>query len=347
MRYITILIAYALLMTSCERVVKDFEVPEKPLKLVIHGRAEANTSCRINVSESLNFYDQNKFYPSENATLQLMLDGEELGYFFYDTLGWYSNPEVNYSRTGEYQLRVSAPDFEDASAIFRIPPEPRITGIEAFIYEEKNVDCYEFDCPSTYYLVANIRVGDDPSAENYYTLQVSYKTEDYMNIRSDPGGETPPSPEYAYYPLTMIAPPGLSIEASKSYDWYMKVTPQDNAYGELFFINDGQFTGENDSLFILADLGPIVYSGLAEIEGKYIVQVGFAEIDKQYYEYAKNRAAVQQAEGNPFAEPVTVYQSVEGGFGLIYGISATTDSIDLLQLEGPDLSEVEMPDYYY
>ncbi|MBN1951073.1 MAG: DUF4249 family protein [Bacteroidales bacterium] len=347
MKKILYIPALILICLSCEQVVEDFDVPEKPPKLVIHGRAEEDSLFRINLSKSLGFYDDNVFIPIQNASLQLLFNDQEMGSFSYDSSGWYENPGADFSQPGEYLILADAEGFKQAKARFTIPQKPDVQSISSHNFEKIYTDpSFPEGGYSEYYMHTTLHFRDNPDETNYYMLQILHKGLSYGYYPM----ETPEEiPSYSWEPLNMTCPAGLTVEAINSWDYFVLASPQDQEhYGQAFYMNDTYFDGDNAQFEFNVELSSVIYSQTDSADGKYILRLEFAEIDKRYFEYAKNRAATGEANDNIFAEPVTVYQSVENGFGLVYGINAFRDSINLLELEGPDLSGVSIEeDYYY
>lgn len=322
------IILFSVVILGCEKTVTNFEVPDKPPKLVIHGRLIADSLCRINVSKSLSFNDELEYIPVEDAALRLFKGQSEIGNFAYQSDGWYLNSDTGFSEPDDYRLDVGAEGYKGTTIRFHIPDKPKFIIERPEIYIGIYPDCPY--CTPVYNLVVDIIIDDDGEKNNYYkleTLRDNRNDYDYSDFH-DPGFDYLLNAESN---LGMISP-NLAIEVTKHNSRYEVRSQGGDATGDAFIFSDRYFNGEYYGMTVFVDVNPVFFTDTTSGRN-YKLWFRLSETDENYYEYAKNMARISQTEGNPLVEPVTVYSVVENGFGLVYGMNFEQDTLDLADLE--------------
>ena len=60
-----------------------------------------------------------------------------------------------------------------------------------------------------------------------------------------------------------------------------------------------------------------------------MIDIRVDHIDPSYYFYSVSKQKYYQADGNPFAEPVQVYNNIENGFGILSAYSRTSKNYSM------------------
>jgi hypothetical protein len=82
------------------------------------------------------------------------------------------------------------------------------------------------------------------------------------------------------------------------------------------------------SAFVASEaLGP-PFEVVGEFPGPCSVEVHVLAASDEYFEYQRVEARKLDVRDNPFAEPVTPYSNVEGGFGVFAGVTRSSVSLD-------------------
>jgi hypothetical protein len=327
-RYFFICLIVIVGMTSCEKTIDNFEVQDKEPKLVVHGVAISDSSLRINLTKSLSFNDVQRIEHIGDATVKLSDSQEELGILSYEGRGWYGNNELIMEPGINYQLNLSAPGYNEARTTFTIPQKPVVENIEANIVTEHDPNC--IGCDPYKQLVLDITFDDLSTEENFYILEMYHRSRNYTYT------------DYSVYPddtteyeaRLNLTTASRIIEVERDYAYFWNVSPDYDAYGKVLIFSDKLINGDRYTLTVKAELNEFIYSDLPD--EYFVADLRFSQTNSTYYEYAKNMADVNESEDNFLAEPVTVYQSVINGFGLVYGRNIYHYSIDLLQID-PDL----------
>ena len=131
---------------------------------------------------------------------------------------------------------------------------------------------------------------NDPANKNYYMLEV-FETDTFY-----------PSDSGINYYYLFIDDPAIG--------------EKQNAIAVLF--NDEFFNGKSYRLTVKFD------SYLLNANPGYPVYVKLTSVNEDFYLYKKTFAAHLNNQGNPFAEPVQVYNNIKNGFGIFGGFSSYT-----------------------
>ncbi len=180
-----------------------------------------------------------------------------------------------------YCLRVSAPGYPQVSAASRVPQPVADARV--------------------------IRGWDAPKGITPLTLRFADSAEaaDFYELRVITGFDTPDAPEGPYSIPFRSDNPSLRQESFLTLLGGGDGVP---TYGRGL-ISDALFDGGTFEAVLRVD-GEFA-------DGTYAVDLGVAS--EAYYLHERSLEEIEEAEGNPFAEPVPAYSNVEGGLGLFAG----------------------------
>lgn len=153
----------ALLLWSCQTVV-EVDFPEHEPKLVVNAVFNPDSLFTVDVSASQSAFSNNEHAPVENATVSLyraekhLFDLEHVGSGIYKAN---QKPEP----LQQYELRVNAANFPDASGLTYVPTEPDLYNLQAS-------EAPPYDDWQGATLNASFILKDEPGQENFYYLQV-------------------------------------------------------------------------------------------------------------------------------------------------------------------------------
>ncbi len=336
MKNVFFIILFPAVILSCEQTLTDFEVPDKAPKLVIHGRFFADSICRVNISKSLSFNDELEYIPVEDAIIRLFKEQLEMGNFEYQSEGWYLKSGIGLSGPDDYRLEVSANGFNDAHTYFSIPDKPKYIIEEPEVTMEFNSDFYNSSSP-IYSLIVDIIIEDNEEVDNYYRLEALCNDMSYYY--------NPDLSETKVNELNLeMMSQNPVIEVVEDGD-YMLNNPEYNDTGESFIFSDLYFNGERFTIRVYINIGPILTID-STFGRDYKIWLRLSETDENYYQYAKNRARINQTTWILLIEPVTVYTSVKNGFGIVYGMNFEQDTLNLLEIE-PSLDTIYLDRYSF
>ncbi len=96
------------------------------------------------------------------------------------------------------------------------------------------------------------------------------------------------------------------------------VTQEDNDYGLVFDFSLDDRVGDGED-FVLSTFNFLEKNDLAIATAYHITE--------DYWRYLETAGASVDANGNPFANPVTIYSTVEGGYGVFTGLNYVRDTL--------------------
>lgn len=294
-----LLLLLVTLYVSCQKDV-TVKVPDIPNGLTLFCRVEVGEQFRAVVGNSIGIQQYNRNHKPfvSDADVTLYRDGELLGKMTFDAdLQEYLSGAI--AEPGRrYKIKVEAPGYDaieaDAIAPSNIPL--RIVNIR------------DTTTPAPYG-AGGIVPGKaitltftDPAVANYYKLNF-FSTYDVSGMSGRLGG-------YSGECLQIKDP---SIEQRFTF-----IDGEDCIYGDILF-NDGLFNASSKSITVIVTQYAI--DPLVNEQGDSVYAVfRLTHISEAEYRYQKSYEQSQEADGNPFAEPVNVYTNIKNGYG-IFSIS--------------------------
>jgi hypothetical protein len=284
-----------IVFTSCEKTI-DINVESKATKLVVNSliSISPDSVVAVNVSKSLSILDNDNIVYINDATVNLYENGVFLQTLSFDNNGNYYAYQVTPDFGKNYSLKVSAPGYKDAYAENNIPMPIQIISVDTMTVSGEWNDM----------LQCKIKFYDNPDERNYYFFNVRSLNEKY-----DPDSTINYSLSNIYFDST---------------DPIVEETLKNN-FGILF--SDEMINGQTYSLSVL--LNKYDFTGNDTI----MVYFNLNSITYDFYLYAKSYANHVSAQGDPFAEPVQVYNNITGGYGVFAGFSSSVDSVAIVETE--------------
>ncbi|MBN2485792.1 MAG: DUF4249 domain-containing protein [Bacteroidales bacterium] len=337
------LVLSLVIATACTDTIDNFTFKDIDPKIVVHGAISIEGQASVNISRSLSLNEPAKYYPLERAKIRLLQGNEESAVLTYDSNGWYSAKNFIVQTGTTYTITAENDGYERATVDFDIPEKPVVSTLSwRKIYEESL-----YQGRSTYIEIsANLK--DNPATDDYYTIsmggrllvKVFYVNGNELNYYY---GDDYDSVGYKYKDIDVVL--GSSDKAVKvagNYGRYSLADPQsDITNGDELVLSDEHFK-EAENTIQLKVFPSNFYSINGDIaDTTHILWLNIAKVNRTYFTYALNSAKVQETSDNPLVEPITPFNPVEGGLGLVYGFSLTTDTIKV------QLSQSDIWGWYY
>lgn len=155
-----------------------------------------------------------------------------------------------------------------------------------------NIDLYESRATNSTMLKATIK--DDGAETNYYEL--------YLDMGSEYYNYTTEQVEYFGYPIQLTSQdPAL---------------PDDNdRFSNSIIFSDARFNGRETELTFQTSGSGLARHGRATVRLRTISEDG--------YNYLRTERLQKMTSGDPFAQPVNVYNNIQNGFGIFAGYSTS------------------------
>lgn len=295
-KYIIIIILVAGTF-SCKKII-DYKIPDNGRKLVLNSFISTNDSINVNISKSLHILDNGNYELISDAVVNLFEDGVFIETLKHNGYGNY-NSTLNFTpKEGKtYKIEAWNDELEKVTASETIPHKIKINSIDTaqvvfastddFFGSDEEQEVYEF----------KINFQDNADEKNYYMIK--FKTAYVYEYNGDS--------IYDIYDAGYIMYNDVIIERYLSYQ-------------NAVIFSDDLFDGETLSLSLYMNK----YNFYSE---NTPVIIELYSISESYYKYSISLDQQQEIDGNPFAEPVQVYNNIEKGYGIFAGYTVDKDTL--------------------
>jgi hypothetical protein len=305
------LLSFALGAWACEAPIDlEFDLAESSPQLVVVSNFAPDMAVHVYVSSlqpispegqtSTHLLDaQVEIYQGELfiEALELVEPKAVNGIPFYTTN--ILQPQVNV----EYTIRVSAPGFEPVTAMSRIPRpillrSARLSDYVAEELVEEGKWVVSFRLQLSF---------EDPSEErNFYHLSLFQQV---VSIQAGEAGDTLRT--------------GTRLKA-------IHFNPQDNTKHRVAHIGGGLLLSDEGFEQALVEYDIPLRIELQkgeEMLGQLFIEL--RTVSEEYYRYFAALSRQRQSFQSPFAEPVILFDNIDGGQGVFAGYNTVRDSLDL------------------
>lgn len=158
-------IPFFLFLFACEMVV-EIDMPQYDSQLVVNSFFHSNNQFEVHISNSLGILDTGTFDNIENATIEILENGQVISVLRHIRNGNYRSLRRVYASAGlTYSLRVEASGYESVSAFDAIPVAIPI--ISATLKDS----VYVGELDGTY-AETTIKFNDPASVNNFYVIEI-------------------------------------------------------------------------------------------------------------------------------------------------------------------------------
>jgi hypothetical protein len=297
-----IFVVSLVVIVACEQVI-DIEMPTHVPKLVVNSINGTDSLFYFNITQSRGITEPvEQFKPVLNATIKIYEDGSLLEEITETTLandfgGYYKSSLAKSVAGKNYKIEVSAPGFNQVASFDQVPSKIIIESVELDTKNKVERD------HSTYYPLY-ITFSDPPAVRNYYMAH------GFVTIRYSFGEGNHMQEDHFWVQLESDDP---LIQNENPNDFYY--------HSDLLFTDFG-FDGKQETrLKLLADVGYLDYIFKNNQVHFAEFQLSLLNTTEAFYRYVRSKNLQEGAKGNPFAEPVQVYNNITNGYG-IFGLYA-------------------------
>ena len=313
-----------LCLAACETAV-EVDVPRYPAQMTVNALFNPDSVWWVELTENRYILDNAPFAAVTDAEVRIMQQGQAVASLRYQGENHFGNSiYVAESRptAGEaYTLEVTHPTLGNLTATSQVPTPP--TPIISAVLDTLDVREGDGIGSENIAYAVTIRL-DDPPEENFYSVSVQVN---YYGITG------PTATNFTFYPRS-------SVQSIISDDPIVD-NPFDRYRDELLF-NDVSFNGGPYEIKMYVPFGEgrftsLIFNKFTVLEGDTIrgpegllqpgdvvensLSVVLRTTTEEYYNYNYTRDLQASVENNPFAQPVQVFDNVEGGLGVFAGYS--------------------------
>lgn len=283
-----------LLLGACTLTVV-IDLPEQEPKAVINAFFSPDSSWRVQITKSRGMYDTGwQFSPVSNAQVSLMKNGQFDQQLMYDAgKGYFFSNQQKPEVGAAYRIEVSAPGIVDtAVASDTVPVMVQIQNLVV----NRNVSVTpEGDT------LSEVKFSiDDPAGANYYGLEL-------LTFNSTSPGN-----------FWDICYQSNDPVLNSGNNW-LQVGLGDNSICNRVYFSDDLIDGKTHQFsFMVSEYELNLSDGLMMV---------LFSVSKSYFTYSLTRDLQMNTQGNPFAEPVLVYDNVQNGLGIFAAYSLAYDLV--------------------
>lgn len=330
MKYIVLFLVSLILLCSCEDLVKDFEIEKKPAKIVLNTSLSPDSIIEVHLSKSLSIYDNDSIRIIPNADVFILDELDNTYKLEYFEKGLYSGPSSIIKPGQSYIVKAKADNFKEVQAIVEIPSKPEIISFDT-TFISHYVDPYCLGCTyTTSALLVSYKIKKPANSKNFYKFSIETDSWEYVYkdtmYEDNYGG-------YFYSSVIVdstLRKDKLYIQPNESYvdytgdDYFSIATPDYVPRGEVIYFSDK--LNQSDQLEFSFTIELSYYS-----LGTYIY-MNLQAVNEDYYKFIGSLARSEEAEYNPLAESITIYNNIENGLGTAYGYSSVMHQLDISDL---------------
>ena len=303
MKYLIILLS-ALSLTSCSEdffsQTVDVDPPAYDKQIVVHEFiGDDDDSLRIEVKRNFGILEN----PSPNdynvlfATVQWYDNGQlaaTLQPRFEE--GWAYVAATGGLQAGHtYELRAEHADFPAIRAVQVMPAKPEVDSVSW----RRNAG---IDSEGVALMAFDVYLRDRPGEKNFYEIRVA-AAQYYFEYEFDDNG----------LPVLDSLGQPVILDTLEYYAYFLNPSSAEDpnaeeGIGRGLLITDQLFDGQR---YKFSFRGQKIYGDNGTQQFRLMVR----SVTEEYYLYSLSRERQQRAEGNPLAEPVTVYDNIENGIG--------------------------------
>ncbi len=280
------------LIYSCEKII-DIDIPDRERKIVLNSLITPDSLIEIHLSESESILKAGLSIDIiENASVQLYENNSFATLLLYTGEGCYVSSDFYPREENQYRVEVSVPGKNPVSSSVLIPDPVKIISIDTNIISS-NKEWAE--------LQVRLKFVDPKEIDNYYI------------VKAKTFGRDPINPA-----LSGFGPMNVYLESESPI-----ISQYGKPEGGLVF-SDKLIDGSTHELSIDLIFYPFGSDSLSTFIYFYL-----QSISESYYYYVVSKAMQEELTDNPFAEPVQVYNNIEGGLGIFGAYSSSVDSFRL------------------
>ena len=280
------LLAIVLFMFGCEKEI-ELDVPGQDSQIVLNGVLMEDSLLRIHLSQSRSVLDLEPLNAITDANIELLENGNPIAVWAYVDQGVYEAQNFKPQAGKQYQLKVSASGLKPVVANAVVPH--KLSGVEVLAADSNRINEY------VKRVRIRLRIMDPEQSNDYYLITRLVKRMEGDNML------------YLYGFLKSDATNVVNT-CEEAYSYYLD--------GCKILINDRSFEGKDKELVVTFDMESYSWGneGQDETIENYLI---VSRISADYYQYLLTLYHNKVAQDNPFAEPVSLFMNVEGGYGIL------------------------------
>lgn len=290
--------------TACEEPV-DLQLAIPSAKLVVLSNFTANKDLRVSVTASQSVAAPRASDFVDNATVRLFEEQsfiQELALVEENSERYYSSQQFSPVPGIVYTIEVSAPGYTTVTGESQIPPEVSIYHLQL---TELTVTWDTINNQKQYRYYVEIGFDDPVDQRNFYHLSLEQEFMSFSLLQGD-----------TVFAQAVRRPITFNPRTTNN----LQIVHYD---GSLLF-EDTPFNGEAQLLRLPVT---IQVDGGEEYPGHLFAEL--RSVTEEYYLFHTSLSRQQNAAGQPFTDPVLLFNNIKNGHGVFAGYSSSQASASL------------------
>jgi hypothetical protein len=282
-KYSIILLLF--LFTACELIV-DVDVPFDGEQIVVDSFFDPDSLWKVTLSLNRHILDPNEinFKRVSDAVIEIHDENGLVTTLQYTENGKYVSLTEKPAAEKQYTMFVNSLKYGTVNAVSHAPVVTLI----------KSVEREDIIKGNERFTVFRLKIHDKKETKDFYHLKVDYTQEQYNNQSGEIRSFTRSIP--------------IGSDNPELSDQFISAE-------QGLLIKDVLFNGEETEIKFRIDAGHL--SGITEFS------IALKSISEDYFRYMATRQLQKEINGDPFAQPVNVFNNVTNGFGIFAGLSTS------------------------
>lgn len=308
-------ILFSILLSACVKEV-PFEVDLPSEKLIINSTFAPHEHWRVFITQSIAPTDTLNFESVRNAEVTIKEeDGRQYKLTEFvlpektGSFGFYTNSEIliKENRNKKFEIEVIKDGIESVTSESLIPILPPY---EVEFQVTKYEKDFELNDRIFYTLQGELSLIFDSSSPPplYVAIRLFYLTDDIRSNRDD---------ENSSEDSTIYKQLSLNLDASFLDPFFLRTSILKQIDIERQFNSIKGYVDQN-----------IVFQKEDFFNKKVYVEV--ISLSEDYFQYIDSYSKQRSALADPFAEPASVYNNINGGYGIFAGFNMNRDTIEAM-----------------
>jgi Domain of unknown function (DUF4249) len=279
---------------ACELVV-DVDVPFEGAQLTVNSFFNTNNyqwEATVSLNRSIFEKDEEPYQLVTDATVSVYDENGNANTLSHRGQGRYISNTEKPLAGKRYRLAVSAPGYETVESESVAPVPVPITD---FTIEQQSLN----------ESLITIKFKDNGAEQNYYFAFADVESETYNSITDE------------------VATFKTKVFMNKSEEEGGQLNSQFIQIEEGILMSDALFNGKEFELSFKTSSRNFNGGAYSHISATLYT------VSKDYYEYKATKYLQNENSGNPFAQPVNVYNNIKNGFGVFAGLSQSISRKEL------------------
>jgi len=284
------------ILFACEKIVDIDTGSERPF--VVNSIFNPDSTWRVDVfrSNALSSGEYTWGYDTIKDA-SVVITGDQITTLQYNKAGYYET-EVKPGAAGmDYSIVVSAPEMPELTALCKLPVPIMVDTAYGEVISQYG------DKMILHFVI------DDPAAEsNYYEVYI----DGWYRYYSE------------YYQDTVESPGWVDFQSTDPAYVVSEYSIHNSLAGERMLFQDVLFNG-NRKIFSLS-----IPNYTWRYAGTHVkLSITLRSVSAEYYQFRTTSQLQEDGRGDPFSQPVQVYNNIRNGTGIFAGFSSSVYTVQI------------------